>query len=538
MSYEGLERTKPAGRIVMLDVSRRALLRGAAGAGLVAAQGVWPGLSFAQGAPVRGGQIVASMDLQPRSLDPIMGDAPTSDRYALIQIFEALLKFDVQGNLKPALATSWEWSADRKSVVFKLRPNVVFHDGEKFDADAVVFNIQRTIAPGSTAPRTPDLADIAGAEAIDPMTVRILLKQPSGAALASLAVEAGMMCSPAALRRLGQDFGRNPVGTGPFKFGEWVGGSHIRMVRNERYWADGADGKKLPYADSVLLRIIPTTAVKMIEVKAGNVHLVDGVTPRDFQEVQGNSALQLVAVPPGIAQWLTFNVKSGIFQNSALRAAVNHGIDRNVLMRAVTQGFGAVTPTWVPPTDWSYDASVPAPTLDPAKVQAFLRDGGRPNGFTAKLSIIQRDPDTQVAQIIQAQLRAHKINVEIEILERQAWVPKVLGQQHELGMGRVNVPRADPDHVFGPFFGRAAAQNWSGISDEKVFALVDRGREETDQAKRKAIYRELQVALNEANYYSWLFFREARHVARVELRNIVLDSGGAWQLGEAWLAKA
>jgi len=522
----------------MLDVSRRGLLRGAAGVGLVSAQGVWPSLSFAQGAPVRGGQIVASMDLQPRSLDPIMGDAPTSDRYALIQIFEALLKFDVQGNLKPALATSWEWAADRKSVVFKLRPNVVFHDGEKFDADAVVFNIQRTIAPGSTAPRTPDLADIAGAEAIDPMTVRIMLKQPSGAALASLAVEAGMICSPAALRRLGQDFGRNPVGTGPFKFAEWVGGSHIRMVRNERYWADGADGKKLPYADSVLLRIIPTTAVKMIEVKAGNVHLVDGVTPRDFQEVQGNSALQLVSVPPGIAQWLTFNVKSGIFQNPALRAAVNHGIDRNVLMRAVTQGFGAVTPTWVPPTDWSYDASVSAPALDPAKVQAFLREGGRPNGFTAKLSIIQRDPDTQVAQIIQAQLRSHKINVEIEILERQAWVPKVLGQQHELGMGRVNVPRADPDHVFGPFFGRAAAQNWSGISDEKVFALVDRGREETDQAKRKAIYRELQVALNEANYYSWLFFREARHVARVELRNIVLDSGGAWQLGEAWLSKA
>lgn len=513
--------------------SRRRVLMTASGVALAASLP-----SYAQGAPVRGGTIIASMDLQPKSLDPIMGDAPTSDRYALIQMFEGLIKFDVSGNLLPSLATSWEWADDKKSIVFKLRSGVVFHDGEAFDAAAVVANIARVTAPGSTAPRSSDLADIAGAEAIDQMTVRITLKKPSGAALASLAVEAGMMCSPAALKAMGEDFGRKPVGTGPFKFVEWVSGGQIRMARNERYWRDGADGKKLPYADAVVLRIIPTTAVKMVEVKSGGVHLVDGVTPRDFDEVQANAALAMVKVPPGIAQWLTFNVTKGVFTKPALRAAVNHGIDRNVLMRGITRGFGAVTPTWVPPTDWSFDPSVTAPTLDPAKVQALLKEGGQPNGFSAKLSIIQRDPDTQTAQIIQAQLKQHKINLEIEILERQAWVPKVLGHQHELGMGRVNVPRADPDHVFGPFFGRSAAQNWSGIKDEAIFTLVDQGREETDQAKRKAIYKALQTELNAKNYYAWLFFREARHVARAELRNIVLDSGGAWQLAEAWLAKA
>lgn len=520
----------------MTIISRRGLLIGASGAGLAAS---FPGLpAFAQGAPVRGGTITASMDLQPKSLDPIMGDAPTSDRYALIQIFEGLLKFDEQGNLLPSLATAWEWAGDKKSIVFKLRPGVVFHDGEPFDAAAVVANISRVIAPGSTAPRTPDLADIAGAEVIDPMTVRISLKRQSGAALASLAVEAGMMCSPAALKKLGQDFGRQPVGTGPYKFAEWVGGSHMRFVRNERYWRDGADGKRLPYTDVVVLRIIPTTAVKMVEVKSGGVQLVDGVTPRDFEEVQANPQLKLVAVPPGIAQWISFNVTKGIFSNPALRAAVNYGIDRNVLMKGITRGFGAVTPTWVPPTDWAFDASVPAPTLNPAKVQEFLKEGGQPNGFSAKLSIIQRDPDTQVAQIVQAQLKPFKINLDIEILERQAWVPKVLDHQHEIAIGRVNVPRADPDQVFGPFFGRTAAQNWSGISDEEVFKLVDQGREETEQAKRKAIYKQLQTALNTNNYYSWLFFREARHVARKELQNIVLDSGGAWQLAEAWLVKS
>ncbi len=97
------------------------------------------------------------MDLQPKSLDPIMGDAPTSDRYALIQMFEGLLKFDVQGNLQPSLATSWQWAEDKKSVVFKLREGVVFHDGEAFDAEAAVFQYRARRRTGSTARAAPTL---------------------------------------------------------------------------------------------------------------------------------------------------------------------------------------------------------------------------------------------------------------------------------------------------------------------------------------------------------------------------------------------
>ncbi|WP_108660939.1 ABC transporter substrate-binding protein [Acuticoccus kandeliae] len=519
------------------SLSRRGFLQGGSGLALAAGLGVPFHAAIAQDAkPVRGGTIIASMDLQPKSLDPIMGDAPTSDRYALTQIYEGLVRFDVNGELQPSLATSWEFAPDAQSIVFTLREGVVFHDGTPFDAGVVVANISRVVDPASTAPRSQDLADISGAEALDPMTVRIDLKQPSGAALASLAVEAGMMCSPAAMESSGQDYGRNPVGTGPYRFVEWVGGSHIKLTRNEKYWRAGADGQQLPYADGVTLRIIPTTAVKMVELMAGGIHIADGVTPRDFAEVEGNPQLRLVAVPPGIAQWMTFNVQKPPFDNIKLRQAVNAAIDRNFLMKAVTRGYGAVTPTWVPPTDWAFDASIPSPGFDPALVAKLLAEAGHPNGFSAKLSIIQRDPDTQIAQMIQAQLVQSKINLEIEILERQAWVPKVLGHQHEAAMGRVNVPRADPDHVFGPFFGRGAAQNWSGIDDEALFDVIADARRETDRTRRKELYRVAQEQLIENAYYAWLFFRESRHVARVELQNIVVDSGGAWQLGEAWLA--
>lgn len=478
------------------------------------------------------------MDLQPRSLDPIMGDAPTSDRYVLIQMFESLLRFDEKGELVPWLAESWDYADGNTALVFRLRRGIKFHDGADFDAEAAAYNVRRTIDPATNAPRSPDMSDVAAAEVIDPHTLKIKLKGPSGAAVSAFAVEAGMMCSPAALRKFGADFGRNPVGTGPFRFVEWTSGSQVTMARFDGYWQDGADGRKLPYADGVTVRFIPNTAVKMIEVKAGNVHVVDGVTPRDFAEVEGNPAMRLMPVPPGIAQWLTFNVTRPPFNDPKLRAAVNAGIDRNQLMRAVTRGYGTVTPTFVPPSEWTYDASLKVPTLDPTRAKRLLAEAGKPQGFEATLSIIQRDPDAQVAQLVQAQLRPLGIQLKIEILERQAWVPKVLGHQHELGIGRVGVPRADPDQVFGPFFGRDAAQNWSGIKDEEVFAAVDAARRATALPERKALYAKLQQLLLDRDYYAWLFFREARHVVRAELRNLEIDAGGAWLLGSAWLQKA
>ena len=512
-----------------IALSRRAAL--AAGAAFTAL----PALAQTD-KPIRGGRIVASMDLQPRSLDPIMGDAPTSDRYVLIQMFQSLVRFDDKGKLVPWLAESWAYADDDSALLFRLRPGIRFHDGTPFDAEAVAFNVRRTIDPATNAPRSPDLSDVAAVEVIDPLTVKVRLKAPSGAAISAFAVEAGMMCSPAALKKFGADFGRNPVGTGPFRFAEWVSGGHVALDAWDGYWEKGADGRALPYAEGVTIRFIPNTAVKMIEVKAGNVHIVDGITPRDFAEVEANPAMRLMPVPPGIAQWLTFNVGRAPFDNPKLRAAVNAGIDRTQLMRAITRGYGAVTPTFVPPSEWAFDATLRAPTLDPARVKRLLAEAGRPQGFEATLSIIQRDPDTQVAQLVQAQLRPLGIQLKIEILERQAWVPKVLGHQHEMAMGRVNVPRADPDQVFGPFFGRDAAQNWSDMKDTAVFDAVDAARRATDLAVRKAAYAKTQQLLLDQDYYAWLFFREARHVVRAELKNLEIDSGGAWLLATAWLA--
>jgi len=517
-----------------MKINRRCIL---ALAGFAAALLNMPAAIAAE-TPVRGGTIVASMDLQPKSLDPIMGDAPNSDRYVLLQIFESLLRFDERGNLQPALAESWSYSDDKKSILFKLRRGVTFHDGTPFDAEAAAFNLRRAISPEVNAPRRGDLADIESVDVVDAYTLRVNLKDTSGAALASLAVEAGMMSSPTAIKKYGQDYGRYPVGTGPFKFVEWVAGSHVDLERNENYWRIGEDGKPLPYVDKVRLRFIPNTAVKLVEVRSGNVHIVDGVTPKDFEAVEKDSNLRLVKVPPGIAQWVALNTTLPPFNDPKLRRALSVSINRDQIMKMVTRGYGMVIPTVVAATDWSYDENVKPHPYDPAEAKKLLAEAGKPDGFKATLSVIQRDPDTQIAQIMQQQLKQVGIDLEIEILERQAWVSKVLnGKTHQAALGRVNVPRADPDHVFGLFFGRDAAQNWSVITDEALFRVVDEARRSIDPAERKKYYTEAQQILLDNTYYAFLFFREARHVARKEVKSLTIDAGGAWLLGYAWLEK-
>lgn len=494
------------------------------------------GISHAQ-APQRGGTLNASMDLQPRSLDPIMGDAPTSDRYLLLQIYEALLRFDAQGKLEPALAESWTFEQGGKAILFRLRSGVRFHDGTPFDEAAAVWNLRRALDPRINAPRRSDLSAVESVEVAGPLSIRVVLKEPSGAALSALAVEAGMMSSPTAVEKFGQDYGRNPVGTGAFKFEEWVSGTRVTLRRNENYWRKDAAGQALPYLDGITMRFITQPAVKMVELKSGGVHLTDSMTPRDIPEVERSADLKILKVPPGITQFMAFNVSQPPFDDERVRRAVLHALDRNVMMRVVSGQYGAVTPTVAAPGEWIYDASLRTVPYDQAAARRLLAEAGKGTGFTMTISVIQREPDTQIAQLMQAQLRQIGVTVSIEILERQAWLDKVLNRRHEAAMLRANVPRPDPDQTFGPFFGRNAAFNWSAIRDEAVFDAVSEAARATDQEQRRTAYLKAQQLLLDKSYYAFLFFREAPHVYRAEVQNLRFDIGGAWILSEAWLKR-
>lgn len=261
--------------------------------------------AWAAEALTRGGTLRVALDMDPAVLDPILSDAQNRDRNIFNLFYENLIRLDGH-KIVPVLAESWTFGPDGKSITFRLRAGVQFHDGTPFDAAAVKTNLDRAASP-QTNPRTAgDLADIAGVEVIDPLTVRISLKQPSGVVVANLAGAVAMMVSPRALASP-EDLKRKPVGTGPFRFASWQN-DIITTERFDGYWGHDPEGGKLPYLDGVVLRFIRASAVKIVEARSGNIDLADGIQTKDFAQIEREPSLQLSENPQGVHQYIAFNV--------------------------------------------------------------------------------------------------------------------------------------------------------------------------------------------------------------------------------------
>lgn len=516
-----------------MTLNRRALLMmSAAATALMAVAGT----AALAAEPAHGGVIRASMDLQPISLDPIFGNGFAVDRMLFNQLFDSLLRLETDGHLSPSLAESWEYSDDNLTLKMTLREGVLFHDGTPFDADAAVFNLTRAIDPSLNAPHSKDLGNVSKVTKTGAMTIEIELNEPSGALLSVLATEAAMMSSPAAIKEKGETYGRSPVGTGAFRFVRWLPDEFVEAERNENYWRTGSNGEKLPYADGLQMRFNSNNATKIIEVKGGNLDLADAITARDAFALANDSSVKLLEVPGGILSWINFNNQVAPFDNISIRKAVVAAIDRNGLLNAISNGVGAVVPSFFAPTEWVYSATPDQQAYDLARARELVAESGLGPVVNATLSVIQRDPDVQVAQLVQAQLSQVGINLKIEVLDRTAWVQKALDAQHQLGIGRSPIPYPDPDQAVFSRFGPNAAYNWANIQDETLSDLVTRARQLTDVEQRKALYKQMQAHIIDNAYYAVLFMRGVRHLSTPNLHGVNFEPSGSWYLDEAFFS--
>jgi peptide/nickel transport system substrate-binding protein len=333
---------------------------------------------------------------------------------------------------------------------------------------------------------------------------------------------------------MGQEFGRKPVATGPFKVTSWTSG-RVEVERFDGYWRDGADGKKLPYLDKAVVRVISNTAVKIVELKAGGIQIGDSIQVKDFEQVERDPNLQLVDTIQGTTQYMAFNVTRPPFDNMELRKAVSLAINRPVIERVISRGQGIVNPGLKPPKSLGYDPSVKGHGLDLAAAKAAYAKSGHKGPIT--LVVIQRDPDTQIAQMLQAMLKEAGIELKIEVLERQAWLDKVLGKTYQVGILRNSPPRPDPDLTFSNFYGKNARQNYSGFQNDRIDVLVDEARRESDPGKRRKQYGELQQILLDNYAETYFFFRPNKEVLRKEVQGFKTEFAGTWIYADLWLKR-
>ena len=468
-------------------VSRRTFLRLAALASAAPTLDLGSGVALAQESPRKGGTLRVGFYIEAATMDPHYSGSKI-DRQVYHNIYEPLVTLDVKLGIRPGLAESWT-QPDSRSYVFKLRRGVKFHDGTDFNAEAAKFNFERMkTAPKSV--RKGELASVEAVEVVDSHTIKLHMKKPDAALLATLTDRAGMMVSPKVIQERGAELERNAkgAGTGPFEFVEWVRDSHLVVKRNDSYWNKQGG----PYLERIRYRPIPDDTVKLQSLQAGEIDVMDYVQPRDVAPARGDKKIVIVDVPSLAAFAYQVNQTKPPFNVKALRQAVAYALDMEALVKGVWLGVGQASNGPIPPTSWAYDKTLAPIKRDLAKAKAKLAEGGKPGGFTFTLATTNIPINVQEVEVMQAQLAEAGITAKIKLNDSATHLAEGNAKSFEMAAYQWS-GRPDPDGNIYQFFRTTpgTSLNWSGISNPQLDALLDKTREVSNQAERKKLYADL-----------------------------------------------
>jgi peptide/nickel transport system substrate-binding protein len=453
--------------------------------------------------------------------DPDVLDPTFARTYVGRIVFSAfcdkLFDIDEKLNVVPQLALSHETSADGKTVTIKLRPNVKFHDGEPLDAEAAKYSLERHLTMQGSF-RRPELAAIDHIEVVDPLTLRLVLKNPFAPLIAQLTDRAGMMVSPKAAKEAGDKFSLKPVCAGPYKFVERVQQDRMVFEKFQDYW-----NKDNVHIDRVVFLPIVDATVRLANLKSGGLDLIERLLATDIKEVRADTRLKLATVIELGYQGLDLNVangpasKSPIGQSNKVRQALDLAIDREALNQVVFNGEMLPGNQWVSPENAYYQKNYPVRPRDVAKAKALLKEAGVTTPFDVDFMVPKGAETQSVAEVIQAMAAEVGINMKIRVTEFATSL-----KQGEEGNFQAYLlawsGRTDPDGNAYIFHKCKAPQNNSAYCNPEVDKLLDESRIPSDMVARKAIYEKLTKIILEDEPKLYLYHRRVliAHIAKLE----------------------
>ncbi|CDP50903.1 Oligopeptide ABC transporter, periplasmic oligopep tide-binding protein OppA [Devosia sp. DBB001] len=473
----------------------------------------------------------------PRSMDP--GDHTASATGTVLEpMFEGLVKRDESANIVPVLATEWSTDATGTLWTFKLRPGVTFHDGTPFNADAVVYSIQRFLDPArglAAAGRIKVVID--SIRAVDDLTVEFKLKSPYAGFLELMTTGTPKMVSPTA--DAAGTLATTPVGTGPFKFTEYKSGEYVLETRNENYWGPP------PNVDQLRFTWSGEPSVLAMSVQSGDADVVYPLQPALVPAVQSNPELKLIDSTGSFIYWLSINTQMKPLDDVRVRQALNFATDRQALVAALLRGFGDPANSPLAPSNPFYDAELATYTYDPEKAKALLADAGLPNGFTMTTAVSQRD--APIAAALQGMWSKVGVNLEIRNLESGVWSQVAFADPSGKAADNLGSTIAswstgayNPDLQLRPLYATASwspgGANLGFFSDPHLDELIDQGASELDEAKAKPIYVEAQKLINEQAPHVLLYSKHNLAATSAKVSGVWVAPGGA--VNVAWATKS
>lgn len=478
-----------------------------------------------------GGKLLYARTTETPDLNVHAGNLAAHRVMALV--YDTLLRTDRDLKIIPGLAERWE-APDPTTYVFHLRKDVKWHNGRSFEAADVKFNYEWMLDPKNAASRRADLAVVDRIDAPDKETVRITLKSPSGGFLALIA-DMFFAILPRELLESGE-FRQKAVGTGPFKLDSWAKDNKMELVRNPDYYI-----KDRPYLDGMTVQIIPAEDSIVAGLRGGSVMQTTFEDNKNYLPFKDNANFNALRTPRIGMEFVVINNLIPPFDNEKVRQALAYAVDRQEIMQASLQGLGRLTgplpsalTEWALPPD-AFDTYKP----NPAKAKALLTEAGHPNGFKTDLMIIPTFPTFVAAsQVIAAQLRKVGIDVNIVQVEYALWLDR-LNKAKDMPL-TINSTQGviDPDpYIYGRFHSKGFNQaNWN---QPEVDALLEQGRAETDQAKRKDIYQRIQRLLADVKVpYIWLYSADLVDVSQKYVQGYQpYPSSFLFGMADTWLSK-
>lgn len=443
----------------------------------------------------KGGELNISLSADPPNLDPNQSTALV-DRQVQNSIFDKLFDLNAKGEVVPMLVDSYEVSSDGKTYTLVLKEGIKFHDGTDFNAEAVKFNLDRYRE--ETSRRVSELKFVKNVEATDEKTVKITLSQTFSPFLSVLTDRSGMMASPTAVEKEGDQFGNHPVGTGPYVFEEHVKGDHVALKKNADYW------NGTPKLDNVNFMVFTNGTSSVQNLKSGKLDFVDDVPTKEAKVLEKDSNFSLIAKPGMAYQGFYLNTKEAPLDNKYLRQAVNKAINRDSFVKVVFDGYAEPNNSPFYPGNLAYGDSneYEAPNSD--EIKELLAKGGKPDGFSFKMLIGTSPVNESAGSVIQSMLKEYGISVELEKVEFGSLLEKAdKGDFQALMNGWSGRP--DPDQSFYDFVVTDKPNNYAHISNPELDNLAEQARIETDPAKRKEIYDQAMEIVHDESGYVYIY---------------------------------
>jgi ABC-type transport system substrate-binding protein len=474
-------------------------------------------------------------------------------------IFEGLVEYKSgTAEIQPCLATSWNISEDGTSITFNLRQGVKFHDGTDFNADAVVFSFARQYDTNNVYNQYGEWAywgymfsDIEAVEKIDDYTVQIVLSRPNAAMMTSLAMFTVAIVSPTNAALWKEDAFKHPVGTGPFKFVEWVKDDHITVEANKEYW------RGAPKLDKVIYRVITDPSARLLAIQTSEIQGMEYPDPASFNSITSDADLQLLTQPGMNVGYIAMNNGWGYndsnrngmhdqnepwvktpgyfepFTNRSVRQAINYAINKSSIIKNLYKGTAIVAKNGMPPFMLGYNDAIVDYPYNPDMARQLLTEAGYPNGFNTTLWVMpvsrpyMFDP-TKIGEAIQSYLQAVNIHVDIYQVDWSTYLEKTQAGEHPMCLLGWTGDNGDPDNFMNVLYGEnqctlGTAGNVAFYNNTEVQDLLSSALQTYDLDERTQLYEEAQVIIHDDAPFVYLAHANQNLVFTKNVQGFVLN---------------